>query len=161
MTHAVAREDFAAVIEGLSQWQTAAKAIAAFVRKPKPGPLHEHRRRIETIFSAASVEAILERLDRDGSEFARATAQVIRTRSPTSLKLVFRQLRTARKLGLEQCLAMEYRLALRVMKTSDFSEGVRAALVDKDRQPKWQPSSLAAVGDLDSLFAPLGDEELF
>jgi enoyl-CoA hydratase len=161
MTHAVAKDNFGAVIDLLSQGETAERAIASFARKPKPGPLRERRRRIATIFSAASVEAVLERLDRDGSDFARDTAQVIRTRSPTSLKLVFRQLREARRLDLRQCLAMEFRLALRVLKTPDFREGVRAALVDKDRNPKWQPSSLAGVGDLDGFFAPLGANELF
>jgi enoyl-CoA hydratase len=56
---------------------------------------------------------------------------------------------------------MEYRLARRVIETHDFREGVRAALVDKDRAPKWQPSALAAVDDADGFFAPLGDDELF
>ena len=51
---------------------------------------------------------------------------------------------------------MEFRLAVRVLKDHDFREGVRAALVDKDRSPKWQPSSLAGVGNLDPFFAPLG-----
>jgi enoyl-CoA hydratase len=85
----------------------------------------------------------------------------MRTRSPTSLKLVLRQLREASRLDLRQCLAMEFRLALRVLKTPDFREGVRAALVDKDRSPKWQPSSLAGVGDLDLFFLSLGKDELF
>jgi enoyl-CoA hydratase len=161
VTHAVARQDFEAVIERLAKGEGVDKAIAAFVRKEKPGALHEHRRRIATIFSAASVESILERLDRDGSDFAQQTAQLIRTRSPTSLKLVFRQLREGRRLGLEQCLAMEYRLALRALQSHDFREGVRAALVDKDKSPHWQPSSLAGVGDLDAFFAPLGTRELF
>ena len=156
MTHAVAKNDFEAVIESLAQGRAVAESIAPFVRKAAPGPLQAHRRRIATIFSAHSVEAILERLDRDGSDFARQTAQVIRTRSPTSLKLVFRQLREASALDLRQCLAMEFRLAVRVLKDHDFREGVRAALVDKDRSPKWQPSSLASVGNLDPFFAPLG-----
>jgi enoyl-CoA hydratase len=161
VTHAVARDDFEAVIERLSQDETVENAIAPFVRKTAPGPLREHRRRIATLFSASSVEAILERLDRDGGDFARETAQTIRSRSPTSLKLVFRQLRQARQMDLKQCLAMELRLALRVLQAHDFREGVRAALVDKDRNPKWRPSSLAAVSDLDSYFALLGNEELF
>jgi enoyl-CoA hydratase len=161
VTHAIASRDFEAVIKHLSQGETLEKAIATFVRKAAPGPLREHRRHIATIFSAASVEAILERLDRDGSDFARETAQVIRTRSPTSLKLVLRQLREARRLDIRQCLAMEFRLALRILKTPDFREGVRAALVDKDRSPKWRPSSLAGVGDLDAFFVSLGKDELF
>ena len=88
-------------------------------------------------------------------------AQTIRSRSPTALKLVFRQLREAEHLSLKECLAMEYRLALRTLVAHDFREGVRAALVDKDRQPKWQPSSLAGVQDLDPFFASLGSDELF
>ena len=161
MTHAVAMRDFEAVIEMLAQGSAVEEAIAPFVRKAARGSLHQHRQRIATIFAGASVEAILERLDRDGSDFAQQTAQVIRTRSPTSLKLVFRQLREAVRLDLDQCLAMELRLALRAIKGHDFREGVRAALLDKDRNPKWQPSSLAGVGNLDAFFVPLGAQELF
>ena len=161
MTHAVNRDDFDGLIERLAEGEAPEKALPSFARKAAPGPLQSHRRHIATFFSAGSVEAILERLDRDGSDFARETAQVIRTRSPTSLKLVFRQLRTARALDLKQCLAMEFRLAVRVLKAHDFREGVRAALVDKDKSPKWQPSSLAAVGNLDDFFMSLGGQELF
>ena len=107
------------------------------------------------------MEAVLERLDRDGSDFARQTAQLLRTRSPTSLKLVFRQLRQAARLDLKQCLAMEFRLALRVLVSHDFREGVRAALIDKDRKPKWNPGALAAVGNLDPFFDSLDAKELF
>ncbi|HEX4026747.1 MAG TPA: enoyl-CoA hydratase/isomerase family protein [Rhizomicrobium sp.] len=154
MTHAVSRGDFEAVIAALAEGGD----FAPFVHKREPGPLAANRKRIATLFSASSVEAILERLDRDGSEFARDTAREIRTRSPTSLKLVFRQLREARSLNLKQCLAMEFRLANRVLFALDFREGVRAALVDKDRNPQWQPASLAGVGDVDAFFAPLRDE---
>jgi enoyl-CoA hydratase len=160
VTQAVARSDFDAVIASLADRKNVEKAIAPFARKPEPGLLAPHRRRIAT-FSGSSVEAVLERLDRDGSDFAIQTAQIMRTRSPTSLKLVFRQLHEAEKLSLNQCLAMEFRLALRVLQHHDFREGVRAALVDKDRRPKWEPSSLAGVADLGHFFAGLGDDELF
>jgi enoyl-CoA hydratase len=161
VTHAVARSDFEAVIAALAGGQTVEKAILSLTRKPEPGPLAPHRRRIATIFSAPSAEAILERLDHDGSDFAVKTAQVMRSRSPTSLKLVFRQLHAAEKLSLRECLAMELRLALRVLDGHDFREGVRAALIDKDRRPRWEPSALAGVGDLEHFFAPLDDNELF
>jgi enoyl-CoA hydratase len=156
MTHAVNEIDFEAVIEALARGHD----FRSFVFRHKAGPLVSHRKRIATIFSASSVEAILERLDRDGSDFALATAKAIRTRSPTSLKLVFALLHAAKQLDLPQCLKMEFRLANRIVLAHDFREGVRAALVDKDRNPKWQPNSLAGVGDLDIFFAPLV-EELF
>ena len=161
VTHAVRKSDFDSLVEALSRGEPMERTIQSVACKAAPGPLREHRRQLATFFGAASVEAILVRLDRDGGEFARATAQELRTRSPTSLKIVFRQLREARTLDLKHCLAMELRLALRALDAHDFREGVRATLIDKDRNPKWQPSSLAAVGNLDPYFASLGKDELF
>jgi len=154
MTHAVALADFDAVIQALAE----GRDFKPFVRKREAGLLSAQRQRIATIFSAASVEAILERLDRDGSEFAAVTAQTMRSRSPTSLKLVFQELRRGRQLDLGQCLAMEFRLADRLLKSHDFREGVRAALLDKDRNPQWRPAALAEVGEVDAYFAPLQNE---
>jgi enoyl-CoA hydratase len=159
VTHAVT--DFAPVIAALERGESAAAAIAPVARKTGPGPLTGHRGRLATIFSAATVEAVLERLGRDGSDFARQTAQTIRAMSPQSLKLTFREIREAAKLNLKQCLAMEYRLAARVIRSDDFIEGVRAALVDKDRAPKWRPAVLAAVTNTDDFFAPDPQAELF
>jgi enoyl-CoA hydratase len=158
ITHVMARENFDAVMEGLARGDAPEAVIVPLARKAMPGALAPHRRRIQTLFAAASVEAILERLDRDGSDFARDTAQTIRAMSPTSLKLTFALLREAAGLDLKQCLALEYRLAQRVILSHDFREGVRAALVDKDRAPQWKPASLAAVGATEAFFAPSGDE---
>ena len=161
VTHAMAQADFEAVIDALAKGEDVRAAIKPHARKLAPAPLAEHRRRIATIFGAATIEAVLERLDRDGSAFARDTAQTIRAMSPTSVKIVFRQIRDAAQMTLRQCLAMEYRLAARVLPGHDFIEGVRAALVDKDRTPRWQPASLAAVGDVARFFATDGTRELF
>src|SRR5262249_44596396 len=125
-------------------------------------PLAEHRGKIDTIFSAASVEAILERLDRDGSDWARDTAATIRTKSPTSLKIAYRQVREGAKQSFDDCMRMEFRMVNRIVAGHDFYEGVRATIIDKDGAPKWQPSSLAAVSEADvaEYFAPLLGREL-
>lgn len=159
VTHVV--DDFEAVIARLVEGEAVPAAIAAAARPARAGPLAAHRKRLAAIFSAATLEGVLERLDRDGSEFARQTAQVIRAMSPTSVKLTFREIRAAAALDLRQCLAMEYRLAAKVIRGHDFIEGVRAALVDKDRAPKWQPASLAAVGNVENFFAPGEQADLF
>ena len=161
-THAVKAEGHDALIARLADGEVAKDAIAAFAFRAGPPPLAAHRARIDTIFAAASVEAVLERLDRDGSDFAVETAARMRTRSPTSLKLIFRAIREARRLGLADCLKMEYRLAARMVMGHDFREGVRATLIDRDGRPQWEPASLAGVTEagIAGFFASLGAREL-
>lgn len=156
VTHAVAQADFEAVIAALADGVAVDAAIRPFAKATEPGPLYRQRECIAAIFSAPTVEGGLERLDRDGSAFAAKTASTIRAMSPTSVKLTFRLVREAAHCDLEQCLALEYRLATRVIHGADFREGVRAALVDKDRNPRWNPPSLAAVRaeDIAAVFAP-------
>lgn len=71
----------------------------------------------------------------------------IATRSPTSLAAVMVAQDRARGhfFGLDAILRMELRLASFLVRQPDFAEGVRATLVDKDHQPRWQPDGLAAV----------------
>ena len=166
-THAVKAADHEAVLTKLADGEHPDEAIAPFVFKPnsaKEGlpPLATERARIDTIFSAASVEVILERLDRDASAFAVATAATMRSRSPSALKFIFRSLRDAKGKNLSDCLKMEYRVASRAVMAHDFREGVRATLIERDGKPHWQPASLAAVKDCDiaGYFAPLGAREL-
>jgi enoyl-CoA hydratase len=134
------------------------------VASANPGspPLAELRGRIDTIFSASSVEAILERLERDGSDWALDTAATIRAKSPTATKLAFRQIDEGSRLDFDGCMRMEFRMVNRVIAGHDFYEGVRATIIDKDGAPKWRPDSLAAVSDKDieAYFAPLGESEL-
>ena len=67
-----------------------------------------------------------------------------------------------RGFDIEDALALEYRLTQHVMAGHDFYEGVRAVLVDKDQQPRWDPPTLAEVDDagVETYFAPLGENEL-
>lgn len=162
VTHSVAQSDHAALIERLADGEAALDVVAAFARPAPPAQLTEHRARISTIFAASSVEAVLERLDRDGSEFSAQTARVIRTRSPESLKLTFRLLREGKTLSLHECLKMEYRVGSRRVMSADFREGVRAVLIDKDGAPRWNPGRLADVKepDIAGYFASLGGHEI-
>ena len=85
----------------------------------------------------------------------------IAAKSPTSLKVALRALRTAATLpSLERCLEMEYRVSTTFLDTHDLVEGIRAAVVDKDRSPKWDPADLGAVrdADLDRFFAARDDD---
>ena len=162
MTHSVPAGRHDDVVARLADGEPADAAIAVHARLRPSAPLAQHFARIDTIFAASSVEAVLERLDRDGSEFAADTARVIRSRSPASLKLAFALLRRGKSLSLRDCLKMEYRAAARLVTGHDFREGVRAQLLDKDGKPNWRPQSLAGVkeADIAGYFVSLGAREL-
>jgi enoyl-CoA hydratase len=161
-THAVALDDHAALIARLARGEPAVEAIESLARKPAKALLTEQRGAIDRLFSAGSVEAILERLERDGGDFAVATARTLRARSPSALKFTFRALRLGKTLSLRDCLRMEYRVALRAIAANDFREGVRALLIDKDGRPAWNPPALAGIADaaISACFQPLGAREL-
>jgi len=126
-------------------------------------PIEPHLPAIERLFAFDTVEQIFAALEADGSEWALAQLAILKTKSPQSLKVTLRQLRTGAGLtSFADNMAMEYRLGGRVVRTHDFQEGVRAVIVDKDNAPQWSPAELADVSDaeLDALFAPLpADEE--
>ena len=109
------------------------------------------------------MEAVLERLARDGGDFARTASDAIRANAPTSLKLTLHLLRRGAGMTLPQCLQQEYDAAVQLFARPDLAEGVRAAVIDKDRNPSWQPSALAAVTDAEiaALSAPSGTKLAF
>lgn len=126
-------------------------------------PLDAMRQAIDNHFSHDSVGAIIDSLMADTSEWARATYKDLLTKSPTSLELSFEAYRRGAALTLDQCLQMEYRIVNRILEMDrDFLEGVRAILIDKDRNPTWSPARLADV-DHDAIaahFKDLGADEL-
>ncbi|MDK3160673.1 enoyl-CoA hydratase/isomerase family protein [Kamptonema cortianum] len=125
------------------------------------GFLEKHRDAIETHFSPPSVEDIFESLSHDNSPFAKETLAVLKTKSPTSLKVVFRQL-TEVASTFEERMKTEFRLSQRFVEDHDFFEGVRAVLVHKDGTPIWKPAALEQVTQetVKHYFAPLDDREL-
>ncbi|MHB0952414.1 MAG: enoyl-CoA hydratase/isomerase family protein [Allorhizobium sp.] len=121
--------------------------IAAFA-EPAPATIFGGNREIiDRCFAFNSIEEILEALASDGSEFAQKTRATMLTRSPTSLKVTLALLRKGRASpDLETCLETEFAATAQILRTPDFYEGIRAAIIDKDRNPKWSPATLDAVG---------------
>lgn len=122
----------------------------------------EHMDKINSCFSANTVEQIIENLRQDGSPFATQQLKVINKMSPTSLKITLRQLMEGSSKTLPEVLTMEYRLSQACMEGHDFNEGVRSVLIDKDQSPKWNPASLKDITneDVDSYFKSLGSSDL-
>lgn len=121
--------------------------------------------RVDKCFDGETVEEIYENLHLDGSDWAMNTIRTLNKMSPTSLKVTHKSMSTGKKIPLQDCLKMEFRLAINHCIKSDLREGVRALLVDKDLKPKWDPPSLQTVTEdhVDHFFRPLpdGDEVTF
>jgi enoyl-CoA hydratase len=142
--------------------------LRRFAVDPGPAPLAALQPAIDRCFAGDSVEAILDALAMEAADagadagWAEETRAGLLTKSPTSLKITLRQLTVGRDYDLDTALALEYRLTKHVMAGHDFYEGVRAMLIDRDRNPQWRPATLAEVSDsmVDPYFAPIGDREL-
>jgi len=113
-------------------------AIGALSSAPPASALLDHTALIDRCFAFDTVEEILNALETDGSDFARETLQLLKSRSGISLKLTLKLLRAGRaSTTLNECLEREYAACAAMLSNPDFYEGVRAAVIDKDRNPKW------------------------
>jgi enoyl-CoA hydratase len=130
---------------------------------PPPAKIAAHSAEIDRLFASDRYEDILAALAADPGEWAAATLATLRTKSPQTCKVALRQLRDSLHCAdFAANMAMEYRIASRVLLRPDFAEGVRAVIIDKDHAPRWDPPVAEAVTDglIAAIFAPLpADEE--
>jgi enoyl-CoA hydratase len=139
-----------AVIDGFATGETA-------------GPVATLQPRIDQWFAHGRMQDIFAALHRDDSELALATLKTLNEKSPRGMVVTLKLLRLARtSASLQECLIREYRAALEVFASDDFREGVRAAVIDKDRNPKWSPPGIEDVTPdmIAPYFAELGADEL-
>jgi enoyl-CoA hydratase len=128
-----------------------------------PGKLTAAREWIDVCYGAETVEQIVARLRSSANEDARAAAATLQKMSPTSLKITLRNIRAALSFAeLEDSFRQDYRISLACIAEHDFLEGIRAAIVDKDRKPVWRPDKLEDVTPdmVERHFRSVGDLEL-
>jgi len=136
-----------------------AQLIRSLAADPGTASLAAVRPAIDEHFAAMSVPALLQSLQREArsefKEWARQTAALISTRSPTMLAVTLKQLQLGRSMTLAQCLRMEIGMARQCFEQGDFVEGIRAMIIDKDNKPNWRPSRLDQVtqASVDAVFA--------
>jgi enoyl-CoA hydratase len=129
-----------------------------------PSELVAQRAWINECYAADTVEDIVAALRAHPGVPANEAANLIDSRSPTALSVALEAVRRAAKLdSLEDVLRQEYRVSCSTLCTQDLVEGIRAQVVDKDRNPKWSPASLAAVNadDVEAFFGPVDDDLTF
>lgn len=121
---------------------------------------------VDRCFSHDTVEEIIDSLEDEATRtkdpWCTATIKRLKEVSPLSLKISLRSIREGRFQTLDQCLIREYRMTIKGLSkqiSTDFSEGVRSRLVDKDFAPKWDPPSLEQVSEdmVDQYFSPLNE----
>lgn len=171
-THFVSTADLPKLVEALGtmKWdprkkphELVTKLLDDYASEP-PGDseIAPHRAMIDHAFAFDRVEDIVNELQRVSTEWTGETLKAMYAMSPSSLKIALRQIRLGAKMPFAQVMTMEYRLSQALAKRPDFYEGIRAALIDKDRQPRWNPQRLTEVPeqDIEDCFKSLGDRDL-
>nr|WP_319516819.1 enoyl-CoA hydratase/isomerase family protein [uncultured Cohaesibacter sp.] len=165
VTHAVEPDQFASILEEISNGADPEVTLTNHAGDAQGQGLEEEKLVvIEDAFSGDTVAEIIAKLNANPHPFAKETLDLMLSRSPMSVHVAFEQMRRGATLSFEDCMALEYRILKRILKDNDFYEGVRAAIVDKDGAPKWDPASFDDVSTekVQSYFLPLDpDRELF
>ncbi|GLT10012.1 enoyl-CoA hydratase [Sulfitobacter porphyrae] len=107
---------------------------------PPPGSLRDQLAEIDRHFSGADLEAVLDSLQTADTDFAKDTLKKLSRVSPLSAACTIEIIHRLRDTGptMANALDLEYRFTYRAMEDGDFLEGIRAAIIDKDRNPRWQ-----------------------
>ena len=137
--------------------------IDAFVRAADEGALTPHLETVDRHFGQQSALECVQSLEADDSDFAQKAAGMIRRGCPLSVACAFELIRRVRAVDtIESALAQEYRFTWRSMSEGDFLEGIRAQIIEKDRDPKWRIARLEDLSRdaVDAMLAPLGADEL-
>ncbi|MDR3660939.1 MAG: enoyl-CoA hydratase/isomerase family protein [Mycobacterium sp.] len=130
-------------------------AVAAYAIEPPPSDLVAQQHWIDECYAADTIAEILANLRGHEAGPANDAADLIATRSPIALAVTLEAVRRAAKLPtLEDALTQEFRVSMASLRSHDFVEGIRAQLVDKDRNPQWSPASPAgcSTADIDAYF---------
>lgn len=132
-------------------------AKLAVQRLPDP-PLAALRPAIDHFFGLPDIPSIVEQLQEvtvaDSHEWALNTVHLMQTRSPLAMAVTLEMLRRGRRLPLERCFALELHLDRQWFERGDLIEGVRALIIDKDKNPRWNPPTLHGLdkSHVDSFF---------
>jgi enoyl-CoA hydratase len=132
------------------------RVLDLFSADPGVSELLSEQGAVDRCFGQDSLEGIFAALEAEDSAWAADTLAALARCSPTSLKIAFRQIRRGAGLDFESAMKMEFRLSQACVAGHDFPEGIRAAVIDKDNKPDWQPARLEEVSEalIDRHFGP-------
>ncbi|HSW93468.1 MAG TPA: enoyl-CoA hydratase/isomerase family protein [Gammaproteobacteria bacterium] len=164
LDHAVKSEQFPDLIYALAdtsfkeeEQKTITNLINDFSVPVNDSSLFQHHKIIEHCFNQKTVEGIIKALNEQTDPWCKDVVRELKTKCPTSLKVTLRALQTAEQLEFDEAIQMEFRITHRFLQGTNFFEGIRAAVVDKDKTPHWKPATLKEVtsASVQPYFAPL------
>ncbi len=161
--HYIPRAHWPGLIDTLCETGDAAHVARLAAEPGAPGPAEAARAEIDAAFAGETLGDILAALAASPSDLARSAEKAMRRNSPLSMACTLRLIRAARaEPGLAAALTREFRFTWRSAEMGDFVEGIRAAIIDKDRNPKWRHAGPEAVtgAEIDAMLAPLGADGL-
>jgi enoyl-CoA hydratase len=145
--HFVPKENLDALIEKLTQSGDAAD-ISKHSQATELGELSKLRNEIDTIFSLDTIGDIISALESSDAAWASKALYKIKSASPISICVTLETIRIIRaNPGINNALRQEFRFVSRALEHGDFVEGVRALIIDKDKQPDWRFATIADVPD--------------
>jgi enoyl-CoA hydratase/carnithine racemase len=164
-THYVPSEKIDQLREALTQALSSKQineVIATFTTHAPESDLAACQTLIDEIFTGKTVSEILDKLYEAKHPKAYEWVRNLAKKSPLSMAIAFTLLKRTQGMSLKRCLPLEFRLSQRFVEHYDFFEGIRALLIDKDNDPKWQPNHISKVrlDTVRSYFKDLGLKEL-
>lgn len=141
----------------------AAGLVEQAAQTPPEAGLRDRMEQIDALFAGESLTDIHNTLRQDGSDFATETCRLMERNAPLSMACFIEMLHRLRgpSLTIRRALELEYRFTYRSIEHGDFLEGIRAAIIDKDRNPKWQYAGQDVPAVVVSkMLMPLGDAGL-
>ncbi|MGE0055429.1 MAG: enoyl-CoA hydratase/isomerase family protein [Hyphomicrobium sp.] len=165
VTHCIASSHFEDILDALSQSEPVDPLLDGLHQDQDRGELERTFPMIREYFSGENLAEILRALagaKGEAKPWAESVLAELGKYSPTSLAITDVHIRACRSLDLRETLIQDFRIAWRCLEGNDFAEGVRAALIDKDNKPRWQPGKIDDVdpAEVARYFAPLGENDL-
>ncbi|MDT5147778.1 MAG: enoyl-CoA hydratase [Mycobacterium sp.] len=139
-------------------------ALARHAVELPPSHLVAHRDWIDECYAGDTPADIIASLRGHDAGPANDAANLIATRSRIAVSVALEAVRRAAKLQtLEDVLVQDYRVSSASVRSHDLVEGIRAQIIDKDRNPKWSPATFTEIttADVEAYFAPVDDDLSF
>ncbi|MBE1284681.1 MAG: 3-hydroxyisobutyrate dehydrogenase [Rhodobacteraceae bacterium] len=160
--HFIPQDKWGDVIEMLEASGDASHVESHAIPAPE-GKLRSQQAEIDRFFAGESLGDILNAIKTEDTEFTAAALKALNRNSPLSMACTVEMLHRLRgpSLSIRRALDMEYRFTYRAMEKGDFLEGIRAQIIDKDRNPNWQFADLnVPAAAVSQMLMPLGANAL-